>query len=68
MGFGTTDYGAGYSKQMKAAYAYVMPNSQCASTFSDLSNQDLCTTTYGQDRNDTCQVRYSVIDVDNIRK
>lgn len=55
MGFGTTDYGGAYSRALKSAYAQVMPNSQCRQTYKDLSNFEMCTTTYGHDRNDTCQ-------------
>lgn len=56
MGFGTTDYGGAYSKQLKSAGIYVLPNAECEDTFDDLTDDDMCTTTYQQDRNDTCQV------------
>lgn len=55
MGFGTIDYGGAFSKVLKQAYATVMPNAQCKDSFDELTNNDLCTSTYGKDRNDTCQ-------------
>lgn len=56
MGFGTTDYGGAYSKQLKAASATVFPNVECKGTFDELTDNDMCTTTFQKDRNDTCQV------------
>lgn len=60
MGFGTTDYGGTYPKQLKTASSYAYPNDKCYSTYNDpnthLTNADMCTTNYGIDRNDTCQV------------
>lgn len=55
MGFGTIDYGGAFSKVLKQAYSTVMPNAQCKASYDELTNNDLCATTYQKDRNDTCQ-------------
>lgn len=55
MGFGTIDFGGAFSKLLKQAYSTVVSNTNCRKSYDELTSNDMCTSTYPKDRNDTCQ-------------